>query len=110
MEITRKNSTRGGAKGTGRTSGHGGGPKPKATRSLKKKQAGPERESTPTTEENNSNHGNRVEVDPAVREAIANEVYQALHDTMSGMLAEAMRAREGRKCNAKKKNQLLKGI
>jgi hypothetical protein len=47
-----------------------------------------------------------VEVDPVVREAIVNEVYQALHDTMSGILAEAMMAMGGRKDEAKKKKQI----
>jgi hypothetical protein len=74
MAITTK-TTRGAATGAGRTGGRGRGPKPKTTSVTKKKQAKPARESTPTLEENNSNHGNGVEVSPTVREAIAHEVY-----------------------------------
>jgi hypothetical protein len=102
MVITRR-TTREGAVGSGRWGGRGGRPKPKATHDRKKKQTIPEQEPTPVSEGNNINRGNRVEVDPAVRVAISNEVYQALHDTMLGMLAEAMRAMGGRKDEAKKK-------
>jgi hypothetical protein len=32
-----------------------------------------------------------VKIDPAMKEAIAHEVYQALHDTMPNLLAEALK-------------------
>jgi hypothetical protein len=77
--------------------------KPKTARVTKKKQAEPVRESTSTMEENDSNRGNEVEVDPAVREAIAYEVCQALHERIPGMLAEAVRSVGGKKDETKKK-------
>jgi hypothetical protein len=46
-----------------------------------------------------------VEVEAEMKEAIAHEVYQALHDTMPGMLAEAVKALGGKKEEAKKKKK-----
>jgi hypothetical protein len=51
----------------------------------------------------NSNGGNGLEVNPAIKEAIAHEVYQALHDTMPGMLAEAVKAMGGKNDEVNKK-------